>query len=45
MREYNKKPCTRIENILTKVKCDICGKEINNGEQFYHVSTSHSDWG
>ena len=35
------------ERVLVERKliCDICGKEIKNGNGYWEVETHHNDWG
>ena len=33
------------KEIVDKLTCDICGKEIKEGKLYYSVTTSHDDWG
>lgn len=42
---YEEKVVTKIERTMSKVVCDVCGKEINKGDIGYEVTTSHNDWG
>jgi len=51
-REYGEREVTTIEKRCIGTSCDTCGKEISMPEQpenygwhYYHVMTSHSDWG
>ena len=44
MKIYTKKEVFIQEDVLEKIKCDICRKEIKD-EYYYEVTTSHNDWG
>ena len=35
----------RSEKIVTGIKCDHCGRNIRNTEDYWNVTFSHSDWG
>ena len=45
MEHYASKKVIKIENILTDITCDHCLKLIEKNEGYWHVTTSHSDWG
>ena len=45
MIEYEEKEVKRIERVQSKIVCDGCKKEINPKQGYFHVSTSHNDWG
>ena len=44
MEIYEEKVCQLPKKILTKYKCDICGKFIDSG-YIYDISFGHYDWG
>ena len=35
----------REQKLVTGITCDNCGKKIENGEDYWAVTFSHSDWG
>jgi hypothetical protein len=45
MKIYEKKEVSVIKETLTKIECDICGKDINTEQEHYEVTTGHHDWG
>lgn len=36
---------TIIKKTRVGVKCDVCGKELQNDSSFWRLSTHHHDWG
>ena len=44
MKKYIEKEIIKNEEILDKIICDVCKKEINS-KYYYEVTTSHGDWG
>lgn len=45
MRKIVYKKVTVDKRVCTKLKCDMCGKDIPWHEKFYHTTMWHSDWG
>lgn len=46
-QEFETKTHTVTEKVLVKEirLCDVCGKEIKNGNSYWELSTHHHDWG
>jgi hypothetical protein len=47
MKEYEIKEVVKKQEVLKKITCDNCDKDITETEMdyFYEVSTSHHKWG
>ena len=43
MQITKRKEITVKREILSGIKCDVCGKDINKG--FWTLTTGHNDWG
>ena len=45
MIKYEKKEVKIIEEVQSAIICDGCNKEIDPKQGYFHVCTSHHDWG
>ena len=45
MKIYEKKEVTITQETLIKIVCDICGREIDDDDYCFEVTTGHHDWG
>lgn len=44
MNITEKKTVERVEEVVVGKKCDFCGRMVDK-HNFFHVTTSHHDWG
>lgn len=45
MKIYKEQEIVVVEEVLKKVVCDVCGREITSTDRPYEVTTGHNDWG
>lgn len=45
MKIYKEEKVEVTKEVLSRVICDVCGKEIKKENRAYEVTTGHNDWG